>query len=188
MTSVSRSDARAASDADQAPSWTAKLAPACTGFVVGILFWHCVGFWSLVSEMVFSGPRPRLAVASTPIGSPESPPTPSAATIASVAKPTPVSSTHATCMTISQDRPGGPMRREPCPVDRRPVSSFDPTLQEILEGYDTSFDTIETGGIRRGTSGGLQPLRENQNEPRSRANTEQSSQGWATSLSGPTGP
>lgn len=34
-----------------------------TGFAIGVVFWHAVGFWSFVSQAVFSGPRDQIQAA-----------------------------------------------------------------------------------------------------------------------------
>lgn len=42
--------------------WRNALAPAALGFVAGALFWHFVGFWAFVSEIIFKGPAPAQRV------------------------------------------------------------------------------------------------------------------------------
>lgn len=48
------------------PSLTAQIAWGGTGFLLGVIVWHFIGFWSFVSTVVYRGPGPGTAVAGMP--------------------------------------------------------------------------------------------------------------------------
>jgi len=131
-----------------------RLFPAVVGFIAGAVFWHLVGFWSLVADMVFSGPREKTVVIS------------SSFTLTPSDYRTNERATHGTniqtqrlletdnldprtgsnafnaegCTTLSQETPGGPMKKVPCP-------RITQTGQETMTSTMTSSIEEESGNI-----------------------------------------
>ncbi len=106
----------------------AQLFPTLFGFLAGAVFWHLVGFWSLVSDMVFHGPREKsfalsqsntISSTNTLLNTPDT----SGLSIHSHGQlviQNEVKNSQqqilgsAKCTTLSQEKPGGPMKKVPC--------------------------------------------------------------------------
>ena len=52
-----------ASATDEPTTWRARVAWGGTGFVLGMVVWHFVGFWSFMTTIVYRGPDPHSAAA-----------------------------------------------------------------------------------------------------------------------------
>lgn len=151
------------------------LVPALVGFVAGAVFWHLVGFWSLVSEMVFNGPRDRTVVLSNEAGD-RGGDAQAGATgqgRAELGRRIPAAGyrhgglsgpnglSAANCTTLSQDRPGGQYVKVPCPVGAQSVAGglagggfVDDLVEELVAGHAhfRGRGPISFNG-RRGASG-----------------------------------
>jgi hypothetical protein len=66
------------------------LAPAAVGFLTGAVFWHFIGFWGFVREIVYKGPVATTAV---------------------------VEQTGPSCTSIVLERVTGSVRAAPCPLE-----------------------------------------------------------------------
>ena len=102
------------------PSFTKRYVfPTLIGFTAGVVFWHFVGFWSFVSEAVFSGPRERIAVDLTKrsqdkgVSSIETGSIPKAT---QKATPPQAALSSANCETLAIDPKTQRMKLVPCPL------------------------------------------------------------------------
>lgn len=88
-----------------------------TGFVLGALFWHLVGFWSFVSHIVYHGPDDRSAVA---LARKNDVPAASRNIAADAEK---------TCIKLMRSPTGGEARSAPCAADDRQHAGSGKILQ-----------------------------------------------------------
>lgn len=86
-------DALTADDGERAGSSFLASGPlwAVVGFLCGAVFWHMVGFWGFVGELVSRGPSPEQRAASAMVSG-------------------------AACITLVLDRETGETRSESCPA------------------------------------------------------------------------
>ena len=128
----------------------ARVLPVLCGFVAGAIFWHLVGFWSFISEMVFHGPREKTVIAA---------PVSSRATASNVRLFSPMGQ-HATsgipqlggCTTLHQEAPGGTITKVPCGVNS-PMhleTAKETVSSSASRGADFSnASNIETGSVSK---------------------------------------
>ena len=81
------------------------------GFLAGVLFWHAVGFWQLVSTAVFKGGE-DVALATTKSPSPASP----GETLSAGPTLPAAAAARRTCAALAIDRISGITREVPCPA------------------------------------------------------------------------
>ena len=101
--------------------------PSLIGFIIGVVFWHFVGFWNFVSEAVFHGPRDKLVVEKNDRQPQQKT---SAIETGSIEKTQParsksVSEYSADCSTMTYDASSRRMRVTPCPQDAKAKSNSD---------------------------------------------------------------
>jgi hypothetical protein len=81
------------------------------GFVAGIAFWHCVGFWSLVHTAVVGGDKTgatAIATQTDRTSGTRLPPVLETGSLPAAVKPS--------CVLLVLDRTGGDTRQAPCPT------------------------------------------------------------------------
>jgi hypothetical protein len=87
------------------------------GFVVGAVFWHFIGFWGFMAEVVLAGGPPtsieRAAWSAPRTG------------IAGAQSATPTSEAHVSCTTLALDRRSGTTSARPCSHLRTPLRADD---------------------------------------------------------------
>ncbi|HEX4894666.1 MAG TPA: hypothetical protein VFV47_15425 [Hyphomicrobiaceae bacterium] len=85
------------------------LAPAVIGFLLGAVFWHFIGFWGFVREIVYKGP---------------------------VGAQSAVEQTGASCTSLVLDRASGSVRAAPCPLDAAWLSEVGGSVRADFAGLE----------------------------------------------------
>jgi hypothetical protein len=110
-----------------------------SGFILGSLFWHFVGFWGFVSQVVLGGPNsatpagPTVSMSAAPAGGPE--------------RAVAVSERSIGCVELALDRGTGKTLRQPCDASARALP-----LVEMSGKSDLAFlpSFAPNGGILTG--------------------------------------
>lgn len=89
----------------------AALGWCATGFLAGVAFWHCVGFWSLVHTAVVRGEERSAPAATATVDRPAAPRR--APILETGSLPGPIKQS---CVLLVLDRTGGATRQAPCPT------------------------------------------------------------------------
>ena len=84
---------------------------ATIGFVAGAVFWHAVGFWTFVSEVMFDGTEPAAAEEMALA------PPPGTSDIVTGSLPTILHVDPARCTSLQLDRSSNLTSQRPCPAD-----------------------------------------------------------------------
>lgn len=112
------------------------MAPALwggAGFVLGAVFWHLVGFWSFVSEIVYKGPEGGASVAVVRKND--------ARSAASEASNGP--SAEAFCIALVRDRVSGDTRSAGCTLADRVLPHLGAGVRSDLASLQTSLGTAD---------------------------------------------
>lgn len=80
---------------------------ATLGFVLGAVFWHAIGFWTFMSELIFDRAETVAAQASPSLGE----------IIETGSLPTIVRIDPASCTSLELDRTSNQIAERPCPRD-----------------------------------------------------------------------
>jgi hypothetical protein len=85
------------------------VAPAIVGFLLGAVFWHFIGFWGFVREIVYKGPVGANAI---------------------------VEQTGSSCTSLILERTTGSVRAAPCPLDAAWLSEGAGTSRADFAGLE----------------------------------------------------
>ena len=178
----------------------ARLFPVLFGFIAGAVFWHLVGFWSLVADMVFSGPREKTVVITTsaPMTAGKNQANTRITHRSTIQKQRPLEAHNTVplggyntlsaggCTTLSQDTPGGPIKKVPCPQTSQTAleaSTSNLTRSDFQEAgvvsiWEQSFALMKNQGWSNFTTGSIKRSHGQTTSPRNQED-------WTTSLKAP---
>lgn len=105
------------------PSLTAQIAWGGAGFLLGVIVWHFVGFWTFISTVVYRGPAYPTATVGTPASpSRPAPPAKRSETVLGSAPAQPsAGATESNCSTLTLDRASGTTKIARCADDMPPT-------------------------------------------------------------------
>jgi hypothetical protein len=125
------------------PPAASKLRPAILygllGFVLGALFWHFVGFWDFVGQIMFKGSQQSAEIAAPP-------PAIKLKDRVTAAAPLAVTLEPETCTTLALDRDNGTTTLAACDVQTLPLRSLKAARKE--DRWVTSEQRVQQATAR----------------------------------------